>query len=191
MESVLQSSHIAENGFDLRDAAYMAPRPCLQGLHSLSFLHPHLLLHHVAPFPLLLQVATLEQLIFDSESALLEKAGRSNDSPSRSKLHVCACHVSARVHACHPCRHNQSCNLYMVPRTMQSKCTRFDLDIPTCCASPWRAMLDTCLAQSTRIAGQFHCMARYGLAQAASHSLGLGFRVRWGLGFRPEVLGKL
>ncbi|CAE7436105.1 leuA [Symbiodinium pilosum] len=41
VESVLQSSHLTESGFDLRDAAYM--------------------------------VATLEQLIFDSESALLEK----------------------------------------------------------------------------------------------------------------------
>mmetsp|Transcript_61869 Transcript_61869/g.138153 ORF Transcript_61869/g.138153 Transcript_61869/m.138153 type:complete len:582 (+) Transcript_61869:101-1846(+) len=49
VESVLQSSHAAQNGFDIRDAAYM--------------------------------VATLEQLIFDSESALLEKVYNLQQKP--------------------------------------------------------------------------------------------------------------
>ena len=80
VESVLQSSHAGEHGFDIRDAALMvtwwAHGPVnfyalvVDGKHfkTVSGLA-------VSPFHLAIQVSTLEQLIFDSESMLLEKAG--------------------------------------------------------------------------------------------------------------------
>ena len=81
VESVLHSSHVAESGFDLRDAAYMASRLplCLSFVVRSSAAALQL---HDSSF----EVATLEQLIFDSESALLEKAAA--ESGGRSILHT-------------------------------------------------------------------------------------------------------